>query len=280
MSSDGPVHPSTLGPVALANVQVDLTTRLGAPSEATPTGFRGLDALLHGGLRSGCVLALSGAPGSGRTSLALTIAYMAARTQAGVELVGRGLDDTEIVARLAARALRRTYPESEVTHTDIWSGSAFANDTVRRAVGDAVETVMQKVGTHFHITRLGPGDSLETFALRSTHLWARYDRVVLVVDDLEGMVVGGGVAPLDARISNAAYELRALAEQGCAVVFTVLSRHSELVSPAATAVVELRGTASGPGPSDLELVVTKNRLGPTGRVPLKAHFAACEFTDP
>ena len=280
MSSEGPVHPSTIGPVALASVQVDLTTRLGAPSEATPTGFRGLDALLHGGLRAGTVLALSGAPGSGRTSLALMVAYMAARTQAGVELVGRGLEDTEVVARLAARALRRTYPESEVTYTDIWSGNAYANDTVRRAVGEAVDTVMQKVGAHLHITRLGPGESLETFAPRSTQLWARYERVVLVVDDLEGMVAGVGIAPLDTRLLSAAYELRSLAEQGCAVVFTVLARHVELIAPAASAVVELRGTPAPSGASDLELVVTKNRLGPTGRVPLKAHFAACEFTDP
>jgi len=279
MSSD-PAHPSTLGPIALANVQVDLTTRLGAPSLVTPTGFRGLDALLHGGLRSGSVLAIAGAPGSGRTSLALMIAYMAARTQAGVELVGRGLDDTEVVARLAARALRRTYPESEVTYADIWSGTAFGNDTVRRAVGEAVDTVLQKVGAHLHITRLGPGDSLETFAPRSTQLWARYDRVMMVVDDLEGLTAGVGIAPLDARLLTAAYELRSLAEQGCAVVFTVLSRNAEIVAPAVTAMVELRPLTAGPGPVDLELVVTKNRLGPTGRVPARVLFAACEFTEP
>jgi len=279
MSSEGPAHPST-GPVALANVQVDLTTRLGAPSQVTPTGFRGLDTLLHGGLRSGSVLAITGAPGSGRTSLALMIAYMAARTQAGVELAGRGLDDTEVVARLAARALRRTYPESEVTFADIWSGNAFSNDTVRRAVGEAVETVLQKVGAHLHITRLGPGDSLETFAPRSTQLWARYDRVMLVVDDLEGMTAGVGIAPLDSRLLSAAYELRSLAEQGCAVVFTVLSRYAELVAPAVTAMVDLRPASTGPGPVELELVVTKNRLGPTGTVPVRAFFAACEFTEP
>jgi replicative DNA helicase len=269
-----------MGPVALASIQVDLTTRLGAPSEVTPTGFRALDALLHGGLRSGTVLALSGAPGSGRTSLALMIAYMAARTQAGVEIVGRGIDDTEIVARLAARALRRTYPQSEVTYTDIWSGNVFGNDTVRRAVGEAVDTVMQKVGAHLHITRLGPGESIETFAPRSTQLWARYERVVLVVDDIEGLTAGVGIAPLDARIVSVAYELRSLAEQGCAVVLTTLSRHAELVAPAATAVVELRTLVSGEGPSDMELAVTKNRVGPTGRIPLKVHFSATEFTDP
>lgn len=279
MSTEGPAHPST-GPVSLASIQVDVTTRLGAPSEVTPTGFRTLDALLHGGLRSGTVLALSGAPGSGRTSLALMIAYMAARTHAGVEIVGRGIDDMEIVARLAARALRRTYPQSEVTYTDIWSGNVFGNDTVRRAVGEAVDTVMQKVGTHLHITRLGPGESIETFAPRSTQLWARYERVVLVVDDIEGLVAGAGIAPLDARIVSAAYELRSLAEQGCAVVLTTLSRHAELVAPAATAMVELRTLVSGEGPADMELAVTKNRVGPTGRIPLKVHFSATEFTDP
>ena len=280
MSSEGPAHPSTLGPVALASVQVDLTTRLGAPLQVTPTGFRGLDTLLHGGLRAGSVLAIAGAPGSGRTSLALMIAYMAARTQAGVEFVGRGLDDTEVVARLAARALRRTYPESEVTYTDIWSGNAHANDTVRRAVGEAVDTVLQKVGSHLHITRLGPGDSLETFAPRSAQLWARYDRVMLAVDDLEGLTAGVGIAPLDSRLVTAAYELKSIAEHGSAVVFTVLSRNVELVSPAVTAVIELRPLSAGPGPIDLELVVTKNRLGPTGRVPVRVLFGACEFTDP
>ena len=64
------------------------------------------------------------------------------------------------------------------------------------------------------------------------------------------------------------------------MVFTVLSRNVELVSPAVTAVIELRPLSAGPGPIDLELVVTKNRLGPTGRVPVRVLFGACEFTDP
>ena len=87
---------------------------------------------------------------------------------------------------------------------------------------------------------------------------------MLVVDDLEGMTAGVGIAPLDSRLLSAAYELRSLAEQGCAVVFTVLSRYAELVAPAVTAMVDLRPASTGPGPVELELVVTKNRLGPTG----------------
>jgi hypothetical protein len=45
-------------------------------------------------------------------------------------------------------------------------------------------------------------------------------------------------------------------------------------------MVELRPASFGPGPVELELAVTKNRLGPTGRIPVRVLFAACEFTDP
>src|SRR4051812_47012418 len=80
--ASSPVHPSTLGPVSLANIQVDVATRLGAVTKPTATGFSGVDRLLSGGLRPGTVLALTGQPGSGRTSLALMMAYMAARASA------------------------------------------------------------------------------------------------------------------------------------------------------------------------------------------------------
>jgi KaiC/GvpD/RAD55 family RecA-like ATPase len=277
--TSSPAHPSTLGPVALANIQVDVTTRLGATSKPTATGFKRLDTLLAGGLRHGVVLALTGAPGSGRTSLALMMAYMAARASAGVVFASRGIDETEIVARLAARALRRSYPASEVTFGDILSGGAFVNDAVKRAVNAALEAVVEKVGTHLHFARVGPECSLTELAERSTQLWARYERVLLVVDDIEGLAVAEA-GPLDARILSVAYALRALADQGCAVVLTGLERHADLVSLAATTLVELH-----PGPSrdgrtvPLELVVKKNRVGGTGSFTVQTLFGATEFTE-
>ena len=68
---------SGVAAVSLAAMQVDVTTHLGAVGPATSTGFPGLDQLLGGGLRSGMVMALSGAAGSGRTSVALALAYLA-----------------------------------------------------------------------------------------------------------------------------------------------------------------------------------------------------------
>jgi KaiC/GvpD/RAD55 family RecA-like ATPase len=277
--TSSPAHPSTLGPVALANIQVDVTTRLGATSKPTATGFKRLDALLAGGLRHGVVLALTGAPGSGRTSLALMMAYMAARASAGVVFASPSIDETEIVARLAARALRRSYPVSEVTFGDILSGGVYANDAVKRAVIDALETVVQKVGAHLHVARVGVGCSLGELTERSTQLFARYERVLLVVDDIEGLAVAEP-GPLDARVLSVAYALRSLAEQGCAVVLTGLERHSDLVSLAATTLVELQPGASSDGRTiPLELVVKKNRVGGTGRFTVQSLFGATEFTE-
>ncbi len=274
-----PAHPSTPGPIALANIQVDVATRLGALTKPTATGFHGIDELLAGGLRPGTVLALTGAPGSGRTAIALTIAYMAARSSAGVVFATRGVEDTELVARLAARALRRGYPSSEVTYGDILSGSAFANDAVRRAVNEAVDTVVKKVGAHFHVARFGVGDTLAGLVERSTQLWARYERAVLVVDDLEGLAVAEP-GTLEARLVAVAYELRQLADQGCAVVLTALERHAELVAPAATMLVSVVPGSSDDGKTvPLALNVRKNRIGGVGNLTLRACFGASEFSE-
>ncbi len=258
-----------------------MTTRLGAVSKPTATGFRGLDAALHGGLRHGTLLALTGAPGAGRTSLSLLIAYMAARASVGVVFATRGVDETELVARLAARALRRSYPASEVTYGDILAGHAYADDTVRRAVNEAVETVVQKVGAHLHFARIGPGDTPALLAERSAQLWARYERLLLVVDDVEGLAAAENGTDFSGRMLNVAYELRALADHGCAVVITALERHSEFVLPAATLAVELE-----PQPTDdgrgvpLDVILRKNRLGAIGRFTLRAVYGASEFTEP
>lgn len=275
--SSGPAHPSTLGPTSLDDVHVDVTTRLGEPTKLTPTGFSGLDALLGGGLRPGTVIGLVGAPGAGRTSLSLAMAYVAARSQAGVAFAARSLDDTEVFARLAARALRRSYPASEVTYGDIWSGTAFRGDQVRRAISDAVGTVVQKVGSHLHLARLVPGEPVVDLARRAATLWARHERVLFFIDDLEGMVTAER-GSLDAELVALAYQLRELADTGCTVVFSALSRHAELVAPAASALLRLLPLAPVEGQKvPLELRVEKNRLGPAGSVTLEALFGALEF---
>lgn len=278
VSTGGPGHPSTL-PVPLGSVHVDVTTRLGAVRPVTPTGLRPLDAALAGGLRSGSVLAFAGDPGSGRTTLALSLAYMAARTQAGVVFVARSLDDTELMARLAARALRRNYPASEVGYGDIWSGRAFQSDAVRRAVGEASDTVVSKVGAHLHLMRMQHGESLTDLPPRLVQLWARYERVVVVIDDLENFAHGGG--DLNARLAQAALDAGAIAEKGAAVVLTALPRHVEPIAPATTALIAIEPERTNGTPSTRAgLRIVKNRIGVTGTHVVDLLLSACEVLEP
>jgi len=273
--------------VSLADMQVDVTTHLGAVGPATSTGLPGLDRLMGGGLRSGMFLTLSGPAGSGRTSVALALAYLAARARAGVVLAGAAVDPTEVMARLAARALHREYPDARTSYGEIWTGQAWTDDASRRPIADAIETVIKKVGAQLHLFR---GTGLETTQVLSecvTQQWARNERVILVVDDAEGFLAmgdGGATraavvnASFESRMTQVGYELRRIAEQGACVIASVLAEHLSLLSPATTLAIELEATPEPVesqterlrklGARTLTLKVTKNRIGATGEVPL------------
>jgi DnaB helicase-like protein len=267
--------------IALTAMHVDVTTRLGSHAPATATGFPTLDRMLHGGLRSGTVLAIAGAPGVGRTALALLIGYMAARAKAGVVFASASLDATEVMARLTARALYREYPELNAAYGTIWSGRAWQDAATHRAVADSIETVLKKVGAQFHLYRARGLESTQSLAECAAQQWSRHERAALVVDDIEAFsAVGGGSSSqaaaanssMEGRVTHVAYDLRRIADQGCSVVFTTLSRHAELVAPAVTIAGELRPLTDAPaepGGRALELFVYKNRIGETGSVPLR-----------
>jgi len=92
---------------------------------------------------------------------------------------------------------------------------------------------------------------------------------------------------LEGRVTQVAYDLRRIADQGCAVIVTSLLRHADLVSPAATLSAELRlpeGSGSGlservHGARPVELLVTKNRLGSTGVIELRFTPGAASFEE-
>lgn len=287
VNQDKPARP-TPAPVALSSVQIDVTTRLGVPRPATTTGFGALDRLLGGGLRSGTVLGLVSQPGLGRTTLALLMAYMAARSKASAMFAAVGLDDTEVVARLAARALHRERPDAQVPYGSIWSGHALQEPELAPQLLNAVDTMVRKVGSQLYLHRAGSLEPTGALAECVAHLWSRNERVLLVVDDIEGFYASadGSVskqtaanATLSGRIAQVAYDLKAIADQGCAVIVTALARHAELLAPAASALAELSPSAAGKAPipealvalgaRNVDLKLIKNRFGPSGVVSLR-----------
>jgi RecA/RadA recombinase len=256
-------------------MQVDLTTRLGAQLPATPTGLRTLDRVLHGGFRAGSMVYVTGGAGSGKTGLGLYFAYMSARAGAAAMFVSASMDETEIMARLVARALYREWPGSNTTYGSIWSGVAWQDDARRGPLGQAVQAVVSKVGSHMYLYRAAPFEDTVSLAEAVSGLWARHERVVLVVDDMEVLSAGcagdtGAAAVVNSdyanRMSQVAYELARIAEQGCAVVATLQSEDEQWVRPAATVGLSLARDPRAPEGDLVEervrLTVTKNRLGP------------------
>jgi hypothetical protein len=245
-------------------MQVDVTTRMGALQAATATGLPILDRMLSGGLRAATPV----------------------------------LDETEIVARLATRALHREHPDSRVSYGALWTGQAWQDKASQGAVSAAVETVVKKVGALLHVHRTEPFEPTATFGGITTGLLGRHERVVVVIDGIEALSasLGGDEAraaqansSLENRVCAVALELRRIAESGAAILVTTQSRHLDLVAPAATVSAELRGvegSTSGKnerllalGARPLELVVRKNHTGPTGIVPLRFIAGAATFEE-
>jgi DnaB-like helicase C terminal domain len=279
-------------------MQVDLTTRMGSLSPATATGLPILDRMLSGGLRTGTLFSIAGATGVGKTAFALLVAYMAARARAATVFVSPVLDETEVMARLAARALHRDHPDSRVSYGAIWTGQAWQDDATHASVSASVDTVVKKVGTTFHVWRAEPFESTVELRNMASQLWSRHEKVVMVVDGVEAFSasVGGDAtraasanSSLENRLSEVAHELRRVAEGGCAIVVTVQARYADLIAPAATLATELRPVeasnvplaerALALGARPVELVVKKNHVGPTGIVPLRFIAGAATFEE-
>ena len=276
-------------------MHVDVRTRLGAASQTTTTGLSRLDALLGGGLRSGMHFLVSGGPGTGKTAFALMLAYMAARARASVLFTSVGLDETEVVARLTARALHREYQNVGATYGTIWSGESMQDQGLRGPIAACLDTVTKKVGEHLHLHAAEPLHDVSVLADHVALLWARNERVVLVVDGVEGYAPPSSTpahyaAGFDSRVFAVACELSRLAAQGCAVVSTSTLVAAPYVLPAATVAAELappRETAGKGGPKKrvqlgaraMDLAVLKNRFGRTPTVPLVHMAAASVFEE-
>jgi hypothetical protein len=83
--------------------------RSGFERRPVTTGLRSVDELLGGGLRERRIYVLAGAPGSGRTSLALRLAHAAATAGCPVLYVSYECEDVEIRARLVASVVKTPF---------------------------------------------------------------------------------------------------------------------------------------------------------------------------
>lgn len=93
----------------------------GRQVQAMATGLTDLDRTISGGFREGRLIILAGRPGAGKTVLQTALAYKAARHGAGVAIFSLEIDRKESLARLAASAL--AHKPNAPDYRDILTGA-------------------------------------------------------------------------------------------------------------------------------------------------------------
>ena len=255
--------------------------------DTVPTGFASLDKMLGGGLRRRDLVVLGGDIGSGKSALALGVALRVAQQGIGVALLSGEMDQERLMERALAIEGRVAVDELRV---------AKMNDQARAGIGAAAVRLR---GLPLAILPVA-ADDLETMAARLEPL----RQLGLVVVDYLQLVPSPAGAARSTQDEDLALVLRrlkalALERQVALLVVAQLPRfdgkrqdprptlddfgHLGAVKQHADVALALfREEMYNPGggvEGATELLVAKNRNGPTGFVDLYFYPRWLRFED-
>ena len=262
--------------------------RPGEPAgDTVPTGFPSLDRLLGGGLRRRDLIVLGGDVGSGKSSLALGLALRVAQQELGVAFLSGEMDEERLLERTLAIEGRVAVDELR---------TAQLNDHTRAGLGAAAVRLRGQPLALLPLT----AQDLETTIARLDSL----DRLALVVMDYLQLIPPPAGTAADAQDEEMAVVLRrlkalALERRVALLVVSQLPKyaharpnprpslddfgHLGAVKQHADVVLGLyREEMYNPGygvDGATELLVTKNRNGPTGFVDLYFYRRWMRFED-
>ena len=255
--------------------------------DTIPTGFPSLDKVLGGGMRRRDLIVLGGDVGAGKSALALGIALRVAQQGTGVALFSGEMDEERIMER--ALAVEGRVAVDELRH-------AMTNELTRAGLGAAAVRLR---GLPLSILPLAAPD-FETVAER---LDAVRQLGLVVVDYLQLVPApaGSGRITQDEEMAMGLRQLKALAleRQVSCLVLAQLPRldaarsdhrptlddygHLGAVKQHADVVLSIyRADMYDPGrgvEGATELLVSKNRNGPTGFVDLYFYRRWMRFED-
>ncbi len=253
-----------------------------------PTGFPSIDQVLGGGFRAEDLVILSGDIGSGKSSLALGIASRAAGRGSRVLFLSGEMGEDRLMERVLAMEARATLDEFR---------RGTMSDEVRAAVGAAAVRLRD---LPLRFGRLG-GDlrSLEKALDGQDGQDGQDGRDLLVIDSLNQ--AGGAGASSDDMLADATRRLKSLALERKIVVLGLahLPHHRRDREDPRPALDDLGGGGALKQHADVvlglyreemyrpghgvegatELLVSKNRGGPTGFVDLYFHRRWLRFED-
>jgi replicative DNA helicase len=264
--------------------QVDALPDGETPPDTVPTGFPSLDRAIGGGFRERDLVVLGGDVGVGKSALALGIALRAAATQHRVAFFSGEMDE----GRLLERALAM---EARISVDAIRSGSL--PDERRSELGAAAVHIRDLPLRIFPLTGRGPDDSLAA---------AWDDRPdLLVIDYLQLLPPPETGLSQEESCAASVRALKALTldrEIACLTVAHLPSQDAERsdrrpnlddfgaldsVKQHADVVIGLYREDMYTGGMDVkgatELIVMKNRNGPTGFIDLYFHRQWMRFED-
>lgn len=249
----------------------EMEARWSEPDVFAKTGMRGLDTMLHGGLRRGECVALAGSAGHGKSSLAIQLALEAARSGGVAIYCTAEMAPDEILARATAREMFSLADSSgagwAVSFGEVLRGHhlehrSITSETVQTEVLQryltAKEVLHRDVYPRLIVRPLAGGatiaDVAELVAEVRAHLDGFAGLVVLVIDPLQrlfasemGARSGKALEAVNAneteRVSAVVGELKALADaQNLAAVFTSDTTKASASGVSVGDGLELRGS--------------------------------------
>jgi replicative DNA helicase len=257
------------------------------PGDTVPTGFPSIDRLLGGGLRRRDLVVLGGDVGSGKSALALGLALRVAQRGTGVALYSGEMDEERLLERALAIEGRVAIDELR---------SANLNDQARAEVGGAAVrlrglplTALPLAAPDFEAVaaRLDPLPALGLVMVdylqlvpspRGVARSTQDEDLALVLQRLKALAIARQVAlvvvaqlpKFDAQRPNARPTLDDFGHLGA------IKQHADLV------LGLYREETYHPGygvEGATELIVLKNRNGPTGFVDLYFYRRWMRFED-
>jgi replicative DNA helicase len=277
-------RPNDISPLARLVRRADTGPKAHLPPDSFATGFPSVDKFLGGGVRRGDLVVLGGAPGSGKSALALAMALRMA--QAGVRAAY--LTSELSVERVLERALAI---EGHCRVDDIRQGTL--DDETRASVAAAAIRVRDATPVFELLPAGGPAALAESVRGRVPKL------DVAFVDPLQALAPG--MRARDEELATAVLALKRIAlDAGIAVVLTsqlepagaaradqrpalddfgvlgAVQQHADVV--AGIFREEMFDPGSGIEGAT-ELIIRKNRNGATGYVDLYFYKQWMRFED-
>ncbi|MFQ6045578.1 MAG: DnaB-like helicase C-terminal domain-containing protein [Gemmatimonadales bacterium] len=264
--------------------QVDSLPKGDTPPDTVPSGFPSLDRMIGGGFRRGDLIVLGGDVGSGKSALALAIALRTARLGRPVAFFSGEMDEDRLMERALAIEARVQIDEMR---------TADLSEAERAAIG-AAALRMRELPLRVHPI-LG-----HDFNESLSPAW-QGDPALLVVDYLQLLPPPASRLTQDEDAAAAVRALKALALDSriACLALAHLPRHEPdrsdqrptlddfgvlgSVKQHADLVLALyREEMYNPGggvEGATELIIAKNRNGPTGFIDLYFHHKWMRFED-